>query len=222
MLREPADLPMKTRISIKSLLLASFAAVLLHTPLEASARIKCWTNDEGVRECGDAVPPEYAQDSHEELNKRGITVDRRARAKTQEEIEAEKRRQEKINEEKRRTREQAERDRVLLATFTTEEDLLLARDSRLQAIEARITHTRQLIAKLEQTRETLRSEAANHELSGKPIPAGLQSDLTDVERQIESLRDNIQRHEDDKEALREKFARDLARYRALRAKQDAD
>ena len=25
------------------------------------ARMKCWTNNEGVKECGDTVPPEYTQ-----------------------------------------------------------------------------------------------------------------------------------------------------------------
>ncbi|NIR29143.1 MAG: hypothetical protein GWN84_07475 [Gammaproteobacteria bacterium] len=204
------------RIGIKSLLLASLGAVLLHAPLEAPARIKCWTNDQGVRECGDAVPPEYAQQAHDELNKRGVTVDRTARAKTPEEIEAEKRRQEELKEQERREHERAKRDRVLLATFTTEEELLLARDSRLQAIEARITHTKQLIAKLEDTRGKLRSEAAKHELGGNPVPDDLQHNLAEVERQIESFRDTIEQYEQEKEELREKFARDLARYRALR------
>lgn len=207
------------RVRVKTLLLASLGAVLLHTPLEATARIKCWTNDQGVRECGDAVPPEYSQQGHEELNRHGITVDRTARAKTQEELEAEKRRQEELKEQERRAREQAERDRVLLATFTTEEELLLARDSRLQAIDARIAHTKQLIAKLEDTREKLRSEAAKHELGGNPVPDELEHNLAEVERQIESFRNTIVRHEMEKDQLREKFERDLARYRVLQEQQ---
>ena len=46
--------------------------ILIATPaLSDAARIKCWTNNEGVRECGNAVPPEYAQKGHKEVSKSG-------------------------------------------------------------------------------------------------------------------------------------------------------
>ena len=41
------------------------AVALLALPPMAGAGIKCWTNNDGVRECGNAVPPEYAQQGHE-------------------------------------------------------------------------------------------------------------------------------------------------------------
>ena len=53
------------------------------------AGIKCWTNKEGYKECGNAVPPEYAQQGHTELNKQGLVVDQQERAKTPEELAAE-------------------------------------------------------------------------------------------------------------------------------------
>ena len=57
----------------------------LLTPITTHARFKCWTNSDGVRECGENVPPEYAQQGHEEINKLGITVDKQERAMTEEE-----------------------------------------------------------------------------------------------------------------------------------------
>ena len=33
-----------------------------------------------MRECGNAVPPEFAQKGHETLNKRGLTTDKREAA----------------------------------------------------------------------------------------------------------------------------------------------
>ena len=53
-------------------------------------KIKCWHNKDGVRECGNAVPPEYAQQQSEEKDKSGLTVKTQERAKTQEELEAER------------------------------------------------------------------------------------------------------------------------------------
>ena len=54
----------------------------------AEAAIKCWTNKEGVRECGNAVPPEYAQQAHEEKSTSGMTIKRTERSKTPEELAA--------------------------------------------------------------------------------------------------------------------------------------
>ncbi len=52
----------------------------------AHARIKCWTNKDDIRECGNVVPPEYSQKGHEELSDQGIVIDRKERAKTPEEL----------------------------------------------------------------------------------------------------------------------------------------
>ncbi len=56
-------------------------------PLQADAGIKCWTNKEGIRECGRTVPPEYAQKGYTERSDSGVKVKEITRAKTAEEIE---------------------------------------------------------------------------------------------------------------------------------------
>ena len=53
------------------LCLTLFVLVL---PSQAHGRIKCWTNSEGVRECGNTIPPEYAQKSHEEVSEQGVSA----------------------------------------------------------------------------------------------------------------------------------------------------
>jgi len=204
----------------KALLLTGITAVLLCAPQAASmAGIKCWTNDEGVRECGDRVPPEYAQQGHEVLNETGVTVKEQERAKTEAEIEAEKRRRELEAERERRERERAARDRVLLATFATEDDLLLARDSRIGAIDARIAQIREILANLEDSRERLRAKAAGEERSGRSLSEKLQQDLADLREDVQHHRDAIAKLEAEKEEIRARFAKDLARYRELKNRQ---
>lgn len=187
-----------------------------------AAGIKCWTNDQGVRECGNAVPPEYAQKKHEELNKTGITVNETERAKTAEELAAEREREKQREEQERLAKQRAERDRVLLSTFTTEEDLLLARDSRLQAIDARIKHTREFMAKMEQTLQDMQAQAAEQERSGKGVSDDLKRELDDLQRQIQEQREFIEKSEQEKAEVRETFAEDLARYRELKRTQAQD
>ena len=86
------------------------------------------------------MPPKYSQQGHKEFSKRGFTVSSQKRAKTKEELEAERKTKQEATERERRNaqlaREQAAKDRVLLDTFTTEEDLILAHQGRVAAIDS--------------------------------------------------------------------------------------
>lgn len=184
------------------------------------AGIKCWKNDEGVRECGNSVPPQYVQKGHQELSSQGVTVHRVVRAKTPEELERERAETERLAMEKseadRAAHEQGARDRVLLHTFTTEEDLILTRDGKLDALDSRIKHVDQIIDKLNESLEKLQTKAANLERNGKPVPEKLREDIATVEQRIADNRATIDRRHAEKKELTAKFDADLSRYRELK------
>ena len=184
------------------------------------AKIVCWKNHEGVRECGNAVPPEFAQKSVERKSAMGMTVEKTERAKTQEELEqgraeAERLRKEKI-ENDRIAAEQARKDRVLLQTFTTEEDLKLARDGKVAAIDSRVKHSEQLSGKLEKTRDEMQGEAAQFERRGKKVPDDLSKKINDVQAQIDNNRAQIMQRSQERLQVQQQFESDLARYRELK------
>lgn len=199
----------------------AIATVLLGVSVSApAARIVCWTNSDGVRECGNSVPPEYAQKGVERKSKQGITVQRTSRAKTAEEraalrAEREKARKEEA-ERKRAAAQKAQYDRVLLATFTTEEDMALTRDGKIAAIDSRIKHSRQVGKKLQQTLKELEEEAAMMERGGKTVSDQLQARISEVRTQIAENGDDIRRRQQEKVQLNERFETDLARYRELK------
>lgn len=193
----------------------------LALPFSAQAAFKCWTNKDGVRECGNAVPPEYAQQKSETMDERGLTIDVQERAKTEEELaqerkKAEEERQRKAEEEKRR-KEQEAYDRVLLSTFLSEKEIIDARDRKLAAIDGSIEITRITIDKLKDDLAHERKRAANLERKGKTIPENVKESIESMERQIEDKESYIQSREDEKQKLREKYARDLERFRELKA-----
>ena len=113
------------------------------------ATIKCWKNSDGVRECGNAVPPEYAQQGHEERSARGLVMAKQAPAKTAEEIEEQRLQAEREAEEARLKKIQAAKDRVLLDTFSNIDDMELARDGQLVSITSQIKLNESQIIKLE-------------------------------------------------------------------------
>ena len=196
---------------------ATFVLVLLALLSgPATAGIKCWTNSEGVKECGNTVPPEYAQQGHTEVNEQGITTGTTDRAKTSEELAAERQATAEQQERDRLAKEQADRDRVLLDTFTTEDDLILARDGKLAAIDTRIRHTQQTAADLNVQLSQLEEEAANQERSGKALDDELLANITAVQSQLEENSMFIAEREREKDELRAKFEQDLVRYRELK------
>ena len=190
------------------------------TPSAQARKIVCWKNNEGVRECGNAVPPEYAQKSIERKSSMGLTVEKTERAKTEQELEqrridAERMRAEKA-EQDRLQAEQKRRDRVLLQTFTTEEDLKLARDGKIAALDSRVKHSEQLVDKFERTRDEMQGEAAQIERGGKKVPDELHKKVNDVQAQIDNTLAQIERRNQERVHIQHQFESDLARYRELK------
>jgi len=186
------------------------------SPGSATAGIKCWTNSEGVKECGNVVPPEYSQEGHSEVNEQGITTGTTDRAKTTEELAAEKQALVEQEARKKVAAKQAAYERVLLDTFTTEDDLLLARDGKLAAIDTRILHTQQIAAGLEEKLGSLEEEAANQERAGGTLDEELLGDIAALQSQIEQNSMFIVERQNEKESLSLQFVEDLARYRELK------
>jgi hypothetical protein len=192
----------------------------LALPGTAFAAIKCWTNKEGVRECGNVVPPEYSQQETRTVNPRGITVDVQERAKTAEEQQQERQAKEaeqaRLAEETKRKQDQAAYDRMLLSTFTTEQELLASRDRATGAIDATIEITGVTITALDRKLEELKKRAAGLERAGTPPPAELKDDMASLEKQISDKKNYIAVKQEEKAQLLRKYDADLQRYRELR------
>ncbi len=198
-----------------------FALVVLvafASPEAMATKIKCWTNHEGVRECGNVVPPEFAQKGHEEINERGLTVSTKNRAKTPEEIEAERREQERLEEQRKLDEEQAKRDRILLATYATEYDMRLAHKGKVASIDSRIAHAKHLVKKLQENLIELIQDAANQERSGKEVSDETLARISDVKKQIAEQNSFIEEREREKSQINARFEDELAHFRRLKAR----
>lgn len=200
-----------------------FALVLAGATTPVAAGIKCWTNKEGVRECGNAVPPEYAQAGHEEKSSSGMTVRKQTRAKTPAEVAAERAEREAATklqaQREAEQRRQAAADKVLLDTFGSEDDLKLARDGQILNIDSQVKLTEGHIAKLQKSLDQMIGKAADHERRNQPVPKDLAENMDSVRSQIAEHRRFISDKHAEKEALHRKFEQDIARFRELRSAQ---
>ncbi|RTZ76391.1 MAG: hypothetical protein DSZ02_01405 [Gammaproteobacteria bacterium] len=111
---------------------------------------------------------------------------------------------------------QKARDKVLLNTFRSEDDILLARDGKLATYDAQIRIAYTNIERLKAWLETQKKKAAALERKGRKIPAKLLKEIENTRHQIKANYESILRQEKDKEFIRKKYAADLARFRELK------
>ncbi len=194
-----------------------FLAILLAAiSLSAHAKLYKWVDENGHVQYSDKIPPTAVKKSHEELDKRGLVIEKKDRAKTPEEI-AEEQRVRKLQEEtRRRLEEQRARDRVLLSTYRNEDEIILARDGKLATYDAQIRITYNNIARLKDRLSSHKKRAASLERQGKPIPQQLKKGIENTRKEINENYASILRQENGKKQIRAKYALDLKRFRELR------
>jgi len=204
-------------------LLAAVVFACASTP--AGAALKCWTNRDGVRECGATVPPEYVGQGHEEVNRLGVKLHEQGRSITADEYTAQQaaERQAKAEAERlaaERSR-RAHEDRMLLETYASEDDILLARDGRIAAVEGEIRFARSTVEKLRADLDLRIAEAAAHERKGQPVPAKLEADITGVRGQIQAQESFIEMKHAEQKQIRAEHDVLHARFIDLRAQRRA-
>ncbi len=193
-------------------MIVAFAA-MAGTP--AMAELYKYVNEDGVTVLDSHVPARYVKNGYTILSLDGRVLEVVPRALTEEEIEE---RDHKLAEEKRREEEKRQReiaDQNLLRLYSTPEDVIRARDSKLASIESYIRTSKANLARLREQKKALEGELANIERAGGKIGQARLERIRSVETRIEQVRTEIDEKHKEMETTREEFAADLERVREL-------
>ncbi|MCG6862604.1 MAG: DUF4124 domain-containing protein [Chromatiaceae bacterium] len=198
--------------------IALLIALLLLSVLASSsdAGLYRWVDEEGEVHYSDSVPPERVKSEHTELNKAGVRVKIVPHAKTPEEAQKELELQRMRAQQRQLLEEQHTADRVLLKTFRTEDDLTMARDGKIAAVDVMIEVARGNISRQQTRHAELLAKAANLERAGNPVPPHLSDAIAKAERAIRDTYAGIVDREEQKRDIRARSDRDLKRFRELR------
>jgi hypothetical protein len=196
--------------------------LLLVAVVPAEARLYKWVDDQGNVHYTDRVPPEVVERERAELDKRGMTVKKTEAAKTQEEIAREKQLEELRAEQKRVEAEQRALDEVLLRTFRSEDDIVMARDGKVASIDTQIDVTRGTIAKQQERLAEMQRQAADLERQGKPLSPKQIDEMTVLRDHIDDNYAAIVRNEQTRQSIIDRHDRDLKRFRQLKTPEKAE
>lgn len=210
-------------MNVRALVLILFG--LCCTAPAAAEQLYKWVDENGVVHYGDAIPAEASRNERHVLNEHGVTVRVLERAKTREELEALAAARKQRERARRAELVQAERDRVLLDTYLSEQEIEMLRDRRILAIEARIGLTRHYLDNLRTRWDELEQEAAQYNFPYRPdsdlppLPEDLAQDIVFTENAMAEHMDTLRDLRTQQAEIRDEFQRDIDRFRALKAEQ---
>ncbi|UCC55774.1 MAG: DUF4124 domain-containing protein, partial [Gammaproteobacteria bacterium] len=180
-----------------------------------------WVDENGQVHYGDRVPPQYSKQERKELSEEGRTLKVYEAQKTPEQ-KAEERRLAVTEEARKKIAAKRKRhDQTLLATYSSEEDMLLARDGKIASIESLVQLTHRRIKSMQKRLLELTDEAADYERSGKKLPVGLHQQIANIRGQISQNETFIKDKEREMEDIRQKFAADIERFKELTSDDDS-
>ncbi len=204
------------KILLAALLLALVAGVA--DAQTEKKKLYRWVDKNGQVHYGDSVPPEYAEQDRDILNRQGMPVGREEGTITPEEAAAKAAADKAAREEQKRKL----RDRVLLQTYLSVQELEIHRDNRLELVDANLTIQEQSLANLRAQRAQIQRMAAryapiNADPEAPPLPEEISADLEQSASDIVTQEENLLKRRQERENIRLNFEDQIKRYRELRA-----
>lgn len=199
-----------------SSLTVSVVLILVFCHPLLAAKLYKWVDESGEVHYSDKIPPHAITGSHSTLSKAGVTTGRHGAAKTPEEIAREEELKKLREEQQRLLQEQQARDQVLLKTFRSDDDIILARDGKLATYNAQIRIVYENIERLKKRMLMQQKRAAMIERQGAKMDPKTKQGIENTRQEIKSNYASILRQEKDKQLIKDKYAADLKRFRELK------
>lgn len=179
----------------------------------AAGTFFCCVDESGKQVCGDILPQACYGRAYRELGESGRTA-RRVEAP----LTAEQRAQRAAEDERRKVeddaiREQKRKDRALLDTYATENDIETLRRRAEQDVNLQIKRAEEKIAEARKKREKLESEAEFYKK--KQLPAEIAKGLRDVDYEVKAQESVIESKKKELDTVRLKFEEDRRRFLEL-------
>jgi hypothetical protein len=201
---------MKTRLVIA---LASSAALAFSGLAPAQIKAYKWKDKDGVVHYGDTVPPEYAEQAHQELNSQGVAIRDYPRQLSPAEAAA----AQKTANDKAKS---AQRDTYLLTNYTRVSDIEQLRDERLALIDGQMELARGSIATADQRIGGLRTRLAGFKPystapTARRVPDQLVEEVVRALSDRRSMATQLEQRAKEKAEQLANFDADIARYKTL-------
>lgn len=185
----------------------------------AAGKLYRYEDESGVKVIRDNIPPDVIYKGYEILRSDGRLIKRVPPALTPEQLQELKAQKENRKEMQKEAAQQEAADRKLLTIFSAPKDAERARDRKIEALDVLISVNRGNIVRLQSEFDQAQQQAATRERTGKAVPEHLIEKMDRIDRQITKLKGTIAEKENEKQQVREQYARDIERLKFLMRQQ---
>jgi hypothetical protein len=196
------------------LITLTLLTVLAGNAAETGRKLYKWTDKAGQVHYGDQVPPEFAEQERHVMNARGVEIDKLDAQKTPE--------QQAIADQKAKDEQaQRDRDRNLLNTYVSLQEIERLRDQRLALVSGQIKVTSAFLETLQVRLQKLRAQSMNFrpyspKPNAPPMPDQIAEDLVRTNNDIRAQEQNLRQKRKEEATLRASFASDIERFKQLK------
>jgi hypothetical protein len=194
-------------------------ATLLVLANHARGALYKWVDEHGEVHYTDKMPPEAVNKGNVELNKQAVPIKKTDPALTPEQLKAKAAEEERQRVLSKQQEEVARRDRALLASYTSENEIDLARTRALQTIDNVMQSAQAYSVQLAKRKEAL---VAKKTAAGDRAAANLDRELEMLNGEIERQADLVAQKKREAATVTAKYDADKARWRELVAAKSAN
>ena len=187
-----------------------FICIVFSTEALADKRILKWVDNQGVTHYGDQLPPTAAGKSNQVINKQGVVVQRNNQP-------AKNETQQQANQEKL---EQERKDSVLLASYTTADEIDLARKRNLEMENATIDALKSQKANVDDRLNRNIASAQAFIDKKQAVPDYLKEEISIAKTESEKFDKKITHHQQILEKINQQYDAEKARFIALKNKKN--
>lgn len=212
------------RTGVAAALLLAFAAGAGAQKKQAPANKKlyCW-NENGVRTCGDALPPGATDLARTEINAQsGATTGQVARALTDAERTAAAAAARDAAAEASAEADRKRRDLAMVESYATEADLRKAYGERISLLDDALKGAGLAEANLRRSLVSILDQANDLELARKPVPATMLANLRKQHAELLKQQRIAATQREERAGLDDDLAAAVERYRAMKGGPAAD
>jgi hypothetical protein len=173
-----------------------------------------WVDSDGVTHYGDRIPPEYANQEQHVINSRGVEISHIDAQKSAEQLAADEQR--KADAAQRQLR-----DKNLLSTFASVQEIERLRDQRLTLLADQIKVTSQFLENLDVRMKKLRADSGRFrpysaDPKAPPMPDQLAEDLVRLSTDVHTQEQNLRQKKGEEAAMSIQFESDIDRFKELK------
>ncbi len=173
-----------------------------------------WVDEQGITHYGDRIPPEYASQEHRVINGQGIELEHTDAQKSAEQV---------ADDDKKKVdaTQRANRDRNLLTTYVSVQEIEHLRDQRIALLADQIKVTGQFLDALNKKMTGLRAASVRYrpyssDPNAPPMTDQMAEDLVRVGSDIRTQEENLREKRSEEAAMGRQFDSDIARFKELK------